>query len=40
MFGSIGSGAAARWLRPVTYQNWPTEMLPRAIREQIEVAAI
>ncbi|WP_395727031.1 aldehyde dehydrogenase (NADP(+)) [Nakamurella sp.] len=31
-FTSIGADAMRRWLRPVTYQNWPVELLPAAVR--------
>jgi len=39
-YGSIGAGSASRWLRPVTYQNWPTHLLPAPIRDEIEAAAL
>jgi NADP-dependent aldehyde dehydrogenase len=31
-FSSIGTDSARRWLRPVSYQNWPVELLPAAVR--------
>lgn len=31
-FSSIGADAMRRWLRPVTYQNWPVELLPAPVR--------
>jgi NADP-dependent aldehyde dehydrogenase len=31
-FSSIGADAMRRWLRPVTYQNWPPELLPAPVR--------
>ncbi|MCP3801981.1 aldehyde dehydrogenase family protein [Allokutzneria sp. A3M-2-11 16] len=31
-YGSIGAGAERRWLRPVSYQNWPVELLPEPVR--------
>lgn len=31
-FTSIGADAMRRWLRPVTYQNWPVELLPAPVR--------
>ncbi len=37
--GSIGAGSAQRWLRPVTYQNWPVELLPREVRARLDPAA-
>jgi NADP-dependent aldehyde dehydrogenase len=30
---SVGAGSVDRWLRPVTYQNVPDELLPEALRE-------
>ncbi|MEU6324378.1 aldehyde dehydrogenase family protein [Streptomyces sp. NPDC047009] len=38
-YGSIGAGSAQRWLRPVTYQNWPVELLPREVRARVLPAA-
>ncbi len=35
-YGSIGAGSVDRWLRPVTYQNWPAELLPAAVRAVVE----
>lgn len=35
-YGSIGAVSAQRWLRPVTYQNWPSELLPEEVRAQTE----
>jgi NADP-dependent aldehyde dehydrogenase len=35
-FSSIGLDAMRRWLRPVTYQNWPDELLPTPIRTAIK----
>lgn len=37
-YGSIGAGAVSRWLRPVTYQNWPVELLPEPVRAQVVAA--
>ncbi len=34
-FSSIGADSANRWLRPVTFQNWPDEMLPASVREAL-----
>jgi len=34
--GSIGADAADRWLRPVTYQNWPDELLPAFVLTIVE----
>jgi NADP-dependent aldehyde dehydrogenase len=30
---SVGAGSIDRWLRPVTYQNVPDDLLPEALRE-------
>jgi NADP-dependent aldehyde dehydrogenase len=32
-FTSVGMGAIERFVRPVTYQNFPDELLPEALRE-------
>ncbi|MEU1600521.1 aldehyde dehydrogenase (NADP(+)), partial [Streptomyces sp. NPDC005708] len=32
-FTSVGMGAIERFLRPVTYQNFPDELLPQPLRE-------
>ena len=34
-FSSIGADSVNRWLRPVTFQNWPDEMLPASVREAL-----
>jgi NADP-dependent aldehyde dehydrogenase len=31
---SVGAGGIDRWLRPVTYQNVPNELLPEALRDE------
>ncbi|MEO1009774.1 MAG: aldehyde dehydrogenase (NADP(+)) [Bacteroidota bacterium] len=31
-FTSVGTSAIKRWVRPVTYQNWPQEALPEALK--------
>jgi NADP-dependent aldehyde dehydrogenase len=36
--GSIGAGAAQRWLRPITYQNWPRDLLPSDVRAHLAAA--
>ncbi|MFD0798304.1 aldehyde dehydrogenase (NADP(+)) [Maribacter chungangensis] len=33
-FTSVGTGAIRRWVRPVSYQNWPSEYLPEALRNE------
>lgn len=39
-YGSIGAGSAQRWLRPVTYQNWPVELLPREVRAHVDPSVV
>jgi NADP-dependent aldehyde dehydrogenase len=34
-FSSIGADSARRWLRPVSYQNWPTELLPADVQDAL-----
>jgi NADP-dependent aldehyde dehydrogenase len=31
-FTAVGHGAIRRWLRPVTYQNFPDQLLPRPLQ--------
>lgn len=31
-FTSVGTGAIRRWVRPVSFQNWPNELLPDALK--------
>jgi len=31
-YTSVGATAIDRWLVPVVYQDWPTELLPRELR--------
>jgi NADP-dependent aldehyde dehydrogenase len=31
---SVGAAGIERWLRPVTYQNMPAELLPEALRDE------
>ena len=33
-FTSVGTGAIQRWVRPVSFQNWPNESLPEALRNE------
>lgn len=33
-FGAVGIHAIQRWVRPVSYQNWPNRLLPMALRDQ------
>ena len=32
-FGAVGIHAIQRWIRPVSYQNWPEDLLPEALRD-------
>ncbi|HUH45635.1 MAG TPA: aldehyde dehydrogenase (NADP(+)) [Arenibacter sp.] len=31
-FSSVGTSAIKRWVRPVTFQNWPAELLPPSLQ--------
>lgn len=31
-FGAVGIDAIQRWLRPISYQNWPDHLLPKALQ--------
>ncbi|MGI9551809.1 MAG: aldehyde dehydrogenase (NADP(+)) [Aurantibacter sp.] len=31
-FTSVGTSAIKRWVRPITFQNWPQEALPNALK--------
>jgi NADP-dependent aldehyde dehydrogenase len=31
-FTAVGVNASKRWLRPVSYQNWPDHLLPVALQ--------
>ena len=33
-FTSVGKDAIYRWVRPVSYQDWPQELLPAALRDE------
>lgn len=33
-FTSVGTGAIRRWVRPVSFQNWPNESLPEALQNE------
>ena len=33
-FTSVGTSAIKRWVRPVSYQNWPQEVLPDALKNE------
>jgi NADP-dependent aldehyde dehydrogenase len=32
-FTSVGTTAAKRWVRPLSYQDWPNAMLPKALQD-------
>ncbi len=32
-FGAVGIHAIQRWVRPVSYQNWPEDLLPEALND-------
>ena len=32
-FTSVGNDAIYRWVRPVSYQDWPQELLPDALKD-------
>jgi NADP-dependent aldehyde dehydrogenase len=33
-FGAVGIHAIQRWVRPVSYQNWPDQLLPKALQNK------
>lgn len=33
-FTSVGLTAVKRWVRPVTYQDWPDQLLPKALQDK------
>lgn len=33
-FGAVGASAIRRWVRPVSYQNWPSDLLPEALKDK------
>lgn len=33
-FTAVGIHAIKRWVRPFTYQNWPNELLPKALQDE------
>lgn len=33
-FTSVGLAAVQRWVRPVSYQDWPQELLPKALKDE------
>lgn len=32
-FSSVGTSAIKRWVRPVSFQNWPAELLPTSLQD-------
>jgi NADP-dependent aldehyde dehydrogenase len=37
-FTSVGTSAIRRWVRPVSFQNWPEELLPEALKSNNPLA--
>ncbi|MNL61412.1 Alpha-ketoglutaric semialdehyde dehydrogenase [compost metagenome] len=33
-FTSVGLTAVKRWVRPVSFQDWPDELLPQALQDK------
>lgn len=33
-FGAVGMHSIERWVRPISYQNWPDHLLPNALQNQ------
>jgi 2,5-dioxopentanoate dehydrogenase len=33
-FSSVGTSAIKRWVRPVSFQNWPNSLLPNALKNE------
>ncbi|NKI32094.1 aldehyde dehydrogenase (NADP(+)) [Croceivirga thetidis] len=33
-FGAVGIHAIQRWIRPLSYQNWPNQLLPDALKDE------
>ncbi|MGI9546902.1 MAG: aldehyde dehydrogenase (NADP(+)), partial [Flavobacteriaceae bacterium] len=33
-FGAVGASAIRRWVRPVSYQDWPLDLLPDALKDK------
>lgn len=33
-FGAVGTNAIKRWVRPVSYQDWPNELLPDELKDE------
>ena len=33
-FGAVGVHAIQRWVRPISYQNWPNSLLPKALQNE------
>ena len=33
-FGAVGASAIKRWVRPISYQDWPQDLLPDALKDK------
>ena len=33
-FGAVGINAIKRWVRPVSFQDWPNELLPNELKDE------
>ena len=33
-FTAVGSDSIERWLRPVSFQSWPNQLLPEALKDE------
>ena len=33
-FGAVGVESVKRWVRPMSYQNWPNKLLPKALKNE------
>ena len=33
-FATVGVHSIQRWVRPVSYQNWPNSLLPEALKDE------
>ena len=33
-FGAVGIDAIQRWVRPLSFQNWPNQLLPAALQNE------
>ena len=37
-FGAVGDDAIKRWIRPISFQNWPDHLLPKALQNSNPLA--